>query len=290
MMELSSPTQINLDFYSDIDLRIRNIPFNKVSDALKVSSEEPEGLKKAAKGFEEFFVQFLLSQMRKTVPKNGFLGKSRSTEIFTSMLDEQIAKECARRGNFGIADLIEERMKEEFPERFSEDKNQNQGDTLLREKVTGEKLFLQFFIDPVGIREGYFNDTEGFATPLRGELTSGFGMRNDPITGERAMHYGIDVAAPEGTPVRAIKSGKVIFSGFKKGYGNVVMIKHVDNLISTYAHNSSNIVKSGDEVKKGQVISRVGNTGRSTGPHLHLELNKDGKYIDPLTFFPFLRR
>ncbi len=118
------------------------------------------------------------------------------------------------------------------------------------------------------------------AWPLRGRITSSFGMRWG------RMHYGIDIAASHGTTVRAAASGKVIYSGWKGGYGNTVMIDHGDGVVTLYAHNSSLLVRVGQRVSAGQPIARVGSTGRSTGPHLHFEVRIDGKPQDPLLHLP----
>ena len=125
---------------------------------------------------------------------------------------------------------------------------------------------------------------ESFIAPLKGRITSKFGIRLDPFTHSMKFHSGIDIAAPIGTPVRAAKSGKVIFSGYQEGYGNIVIIKHNNNVISKYAHNSKLLVKKGDYVKQGETISLVGSTGRSTGPHLHFEIRVNNKAVNPSTF------
>ena len=117
--------------------------------------------------------------------------------------------------------------------------------------------------------------------PTEGQVSSNFGWRKDPFTGKKAFHGGIDLAAPEGTPVNACWDGTVIFSGDKGGYGNMVIIEHADGWQSYYGHNSANTVQVGDEVKAGQKIAEVGNTGRSTGPHLHFEIRQDKLAWDP---------
>ena len=119
--------------------------------------------------------------------------------------------------------------------------------------------------------------------PVNGIISSKFGMRLDPFTKHLRFHEGIDIAAPVGTPIRSVISGKVIFSGKIRGYGNIVIIKNGDT-ITKYAHNNINLVKKGDYVEKGDIIAKVGNTGRSTGPHLHFEVVIKDHHIDPLKF------
>ena len=116
---------------------------------------------------------------------------------------------------------------------------------------------------------------------VEGHKTSGFGYRTDPITGERLEHLGLDFSGPVGEPILALADGVVTFSGKNSGYGNLVELEHVDGLRTRYAHNQANLVKRGTRVKKGQAIATLGSTGRSTGPHVHIEVRLDGSPIDP---------
>ncbi len=116
---------------------------------------------------------------------------------------------------------------------------------------------------------------------VEGHKTSGFGYRTDPITGERLEHLGLDFSGPVGEPILALADGVVTFSGRNSGYGNLVELEHVDGLRTRYAHNQANLVKRGTRVKKGQAIATLGSTGRSTGPHVHIEVRLDGSPIDP---------
>ncbi|MCX7792854.1 MAG: peptidoglycan DD-metalloendopeptidase family protein [Thermodesulfovibrionales bacterium] len=121
--------------------------------------------------------------------------------------------------------------------------------------------------------------------PADGAVTSKFGERLHPLTGKWSLHKGIDIAAPYGSPVRAVRDGKVIFSGYTDGYGNLVVIDHGDGILTRYAHNRKNMVKEGDRVKAGDIIAEVGSSGLSTGAHLHFEVFLDDKPIDPERFF-----
>ena len=124
-----------------------------------------------------------------------------------------------------------------------------------------------------------------FLWPIKGRLTSAFGSRISPISNLRRFHCGIDVAASEGTPVRASLDGRVILSGWKDGYGWVVILRHANGYITVYAHNLRNLVLEGDYIKSGRVVSLSGNSGAVTGPHLHFELRK---YLTPLNPLRFL--
>jgi murein DD-endopeptidase MepM/ murein hydrolase activator NlpD len=117
-----------------------------------------------------------------------------------------------------------------------------------------------------------------------GWLSSYYGMRVDPFTGNPAMHKGIDFAGKSGDQVVATAAGIVSWAGERYGYGNLVEIEHGDGIITRYGHNDSLMVKAGDLVTKGQEIALMGNTGRSTGAHVHYEVIKNGQQIDPLPY------
>jgi murein DD-endopeptidase MepM/ murein hydrolase activator NlpD len=128
-------------------------------------------------------------------------------------------------------------------------------------------------------------DTDGIAGdgllwPAPGAVSSGFGIRGN------AHHDGIDIAAPEGTPVRAALDGTVAYVGSLRGYGKVVILTHEGGLTTVYAHNSKNLVNAGTRVHRGTVIASVGQTGRTTGPNLHFEVRKNNLARDPLVYLP----
>ena len=120
--------------------------------------------------------------------------------------------------------------------------------------------------------------------PIRGWVTSGFGFRKSPFTGLREKHEGWDIAARNGSPVRTTADGVVVVEGREYGYGNLVEIDHGYGLVTRYGHNSKHLVKVGDRVKRGQVVVLVGNTGRSTGPHLHYEVLLNGVPVNPKNY------
>ena len=114
-----------------------------------------------------------------------------------------------------------------------------------------------------------------------GWMSSPFGSRVDPFTGRPAWHTGVDFAGKPGSDVIAVAGGVVAFTGERGGYGQLIEIHHGDGLTTRYAHHQEALVRAGDVVKKGQVIAKMGNTGRSTGHHVHFEVLKDGRPIDP---------
>lgn len=120
--------------------------------------------------------------------------------------------------------------------------------------------------------------------PADGWITSSFGFRRSPYSGIYRMHYGIDIAAPYGSAIKAPADGKVILAGYKGGYGRKVILDHGYGVVTVYAHNARVFVKDGDRVKRGDIIATVGSTGSATGPHLHYEVHVDGIPTDPLKY------
>jgi murein DD-endopeptidase MepM/ murein hydrolase activator NlpD len=121
-----------------------------------------------------------------------------------------------------------------------------------------------------------------FINPVIGRLTSRMGFRTDPFTGMWAYHSGVDIANAPGTPVRAVQYGKVVHAGHKGNFGRTVIIQHPEGYRSLYAHLDRILVKKGQVVKQGGIIATLGNSGRSTGPHLHFEIHQMNKILDPL--------
>ncbi|MET0401520.1 MAG: peptidoglycan DD-metalloendopeptidase family protein [Cystobacter sp.] len=138
--------------------------------------------------------------------------------------------------------------------------------------------------------QAYFQDQKSLLAstpsvwPTRGWVTSDFGQRLDPYTAERVGHAGMDIAAQHGKPVAAPSDGTVVFAGLEGGYGNVIVIDHGYGIKTRFGHLSKVLVKAGDRVKRGAQIANVGNTGRSTGPHLHYEVRVNGIPQNPRKF------
>ncbi len=118
----------------------------------------------------------------------------------------------------------------------------------------------------------------------QGLLSSKFGSRIDPFTGKRETHKGIDVAGKEGSIILAVGDGVVTFAGERKGYGNLVELDHGKGYTTRYAHNQDHLVSIGETVRKGQPVALMGSTGRSTGPHVHVEVLRDGKQVNPAKY------
>jgi len=142
------------------------------------------------------------------------------------------------------------------------EKNNGKSNEKVKEKSNGNKLVLSW--------------------PLRGPITSGFGSRNNPLSKGKKFHCGLDIGAEEGASVKAAGDGKVIFSGWKDVYGNMIVIEHENNYLTVYAHNSINFVGENEIVKRGEVIAASGKTGAVTGAHLHFEIRKGVVPLNPL--------
>ena len=117
-----------------------------------------------------------------------------------------------------------------------------------------------------------------------GYVASGYGTRTDPITGRQAVHLGVDFDVPLGSDIQAVAEGVVTYSGVRNGYGNVVEVDHGNGYMTRYAHNSRNLVEVGTRIHVGQIVAKVGSTGRSTGPHCHFEVWLNGRPVNPMAY------
>lgn len=155
------------------------------------------------------------------------------------------------------------------------------GMEVLKETLDDKERELEVFIQDLEERFEYLKGIPDL-WPAEGRLTSTFGNRKNPFGRGVQFHQGIDIANSSGTDIKAAAKGVVIFSGNKAGYGKVIIIDHGNNYSTLYGHNRKLLVKVGDKVEKGQIIAKMGSTGRSTGPHLHFEIHKNGNPINPL--------
>ena len=121
----------------------------------------------------------------------------------------------------------------------------------------------------------------------KGYISSEYGKRKNPITKKIHLHKGVDIAHKMETDIMSLAAGKITYSGKKYGYGNLVEVSHLNGYVTRYAHNNRNLVKVGDLVRKGQIIAKMGSTGHSTGPHVHLEVLKNNKHINPNKFIHY---
>jgi len=191
----------------------------------------------------DVFARILVKELRTSLPEGGWLGGG-PFEAFESLLDEQLAAALAPSLARSLGD------------------------------------------SPPGPRAAPTRSDEGAlagtSSVTEGRVSSGFGLRADPIDGVHRHHDGVDIAAPRGTPIRAARAGRVVRAETVKGYGKLVVLDHGAGLETRYAHCEGIDVEVGDQVEAGSVLGRVGATGRATGPHLHFEARQDGRPIDPV--------
>jgi murein DD-endopeptidase MepM/ murein hydrolase activator NlpD len=141
---------------------------------------------------------------------------------------------------------------------------------ILESMLTSRKLEEQGSLSGLPVKMGY--------------MSSHYGWRKDPINGKTSLHNGLDFAGKSGSDVVAVASGVVTWSGRDAGYGNIVEISHGDDYVTRYAHNKETLVHPGDVVRKGETIALMGSTGRSTGSHVHFEVYKNGRSVDPSSY------
>jgi len=227
---------------------------------------DPEALKAVAQEMEAMFAYELLKAMREASNTSAKGGLGANT--YNSLFDMELSRLIAKRG-LGVQDMLLRGLEK----KTSADAKKVENST----KSTNS-------IEKAGSSTAH-DDLDSAAINVLpvsgGKISSGYGMRRDPFTGTVKFHHGMDVAAPEGSEINPIKPGKVIFSGSKDGYGNMVIIDHGDGFVTKYAHNQTNLVEEGDTVSTNTVLARVGSTGRSTGPHTHFEVSYNGKDLDP---------
>lgn len=254
----------------------------KVPDSIAAGLERPPQpdrgeLKKAAAEFEALFLNQMLTTMRATVDKGDLFHGGAGEEIYTSLLDVELSRSLAQAGGIGLAEML---LRQISP---------SEAGAPLPEPGAGRMLAPERNA-PMGApqRQPVDRDAQApFVFPVKEprRVSSEFGDRVDPITGQTRFHHGIDIAASKGTPVFPAAPGTVVFSGERGGYGNLVEVLHDNGYVTRYGHNEKNLAKEGDRVGPSEPIARVGSTGRSTGPHLHFEVLMNGSAINPYTLY-----
>jgi murein DD-endopeptidase MepM/ murein hydrolase activator NlpD len=223
------------------------------------------------------FISYLLKVMRSTVDSESSDGAlSMGKDIYTDMFDNEIALSIARTRGLGIGDMMYRQMQENG----AEEAHLDQRIELPRTSPAQESIAsLPPSTDAPPQKPSPI--PLALSIPVQGRLTSDYGLRTDPLTGNSEFHEGIDIAAPAGTAINAASSGTVVFAGALGGYGNTVVLEHANGGRTLYAHASQLLVRPGEAVEAGQTIGRVGTTGHSTGPHLHFETLVSGQNVDP---------
>jgi len=249
---------------------------------------DPEAIKAVAKEMEALFAYEMIKAMRETT--NMSSKESLGKDVYMSLFDTELARLITERG-LGLKDML----CKELNRAYTKTKNiPDNTDTKGEVKDQAKKSFstksvrapeqqnYSLSLEKILPKFTETHKEQSYSLPVKGIISSSFGMRKHPIYGDYRFHQGVDIAAPEGTEVHPIRGGKVIFSGEQSGYGNVVIIDHGNGLISKYGHNKVNFVREGEDVDTDTVIALVGSTGKSTGPHLHFEVRYEGESTDPV--------
>ena len=233
-------------------------PFTGNVEALR-GRKDPEAVKAVAKEMESLFVYEMLKVMREASgpSSSGNLG----SDTYTSMFDMELSKVIAKRG-LGLAETLAKGLST---------KAGKTGQAPAQPSPGGQSQNPA----PVSEIKSLLPDVH---SP---HISSGYGMRHDPFSGELKFHHGLDIPAPAGTDVHPVRPGTVLFSGEQSGYGNVVIIDHGNGFTSKYAHNQVNLVQEGEKVDSASIVARVGSTGKSTGSHVHFEVSYEGRNVDP---------
>lgn len=240
-------------------------------------------LREAAQAFEALFMQTLLRQMREAQLEEGFFGQGAGASGYEAIFEDLMARQSAGSSPLGIASLLE-----------------SQWSGTVGTSVDGvEDALRRLGADHAYRAAGRESGGSTFISELRAEarpalpsrrttrgVSSGFGMREDPIDGGRRFHSGVDLPAPAGTPVLAVAPGRVRAVLRHPAYGLHVEIDHAEGWTTRYAHLSEADVQAGQLLHRGQALGKVGATGRTTGPHLHFEAAQGGRQVDPAVAAP----
>jgi len=224
-------------------------------------------LKKVSEEFEAVFIAQLLKVMRETIEDSGLLGGGFGKSIYTELFDQEVSLSLSRKGMLGISNILHQSLSARI----------DGGD----EPESG-KAPVSDRTGPPDAGNNPEEEISDFQLPVRAPVSSAFGMRRDPFSHQAKFHKGLDLAAPEGMKVVPAMEGKIVFAGHMNGYGNIVIVQHANELQTRYGHLGSIAVRVGDSVDSQDILGTVGITGRSTGPHLHFEVIRNGVAVDPL--------
>lgn len=238
-------------------------------------ADRREDLRRAAEEFEALFLQTLVHRMAESQLTDGFFGSATGSSVYEGMFEQFVADELASRSPLGIARMLEAR----WSDGAADETSPAEARSILAVERAG--------VAYRAVMEG------SAAAPARGpavaraagaaadRFSRGFGWGRDPIDGRSRFHGGVDIPAPAGTPVRALAAGRVSEVGDRGGYGLRVEVEHAGEWATTYSHLAGADVVPGQPVARGQRIGAVGDSGRSTGPHLHFETLRGGRKVDP---------
>ena len=233
--------------------------------------------KEAARHFESYLLEYLLNTMQKTVDAwRSDNGGQR--DVYYSIINRNLAETLSQTGKFGIANMMMQHLASSAKKVSPEDLKAPEGPVPLSQPGSALPLHPA---SPMPL-SSTGQEGETLAQPVAGgRISSLFGMRSDPFTGEHRFHRGMDYAVPEGTDVHSVQDGVVEWAGNRGSMGKTVIVRHANGLKTIYGHLSDLGVAEGDTVAAGQTIAQSGHTGRATGPHLHFEVRESGAARDP---------
>jgi murein DD-endopeptidase MepM/ murein hydrolase activator NlpD len=251
---------------------------SRIHAAQSASSAKQKGeLKKAAQEFEAVFIAHMLKVMRETIEESGLLEGGFGKSIYTELFDQEVSLSLAKRGALGISNILERSLSADIGTEGQRDSSSSLYEGLELAPATPSRISPNRF-RRTDEKESEISDLQ---LPVQAPVSSYYGMRKDPFTGHLKFHKGLDLAAPEGMKVVPALPGTVVFAGYENGYGNTVLVQHPDGLQTRYGHLGSINVRVGDAVASQNILGTVGNTGHSTGPHLHFEVIRNGMPVNP---------
>ena len=238
----------------------------QTSSAPAATDAERARVKDLAQQFESMLLSQMLKEMRRGMLSDDEHEEGLGSNTFIDQMDSQLGLALSKTGGLGVADILKR---------------------AIDRQVGGSSPVAPSFASPIAVERPFQGRGQEIETPESGApagpITSNFGWRNDPISGQVKFHSGRDIKMAYGQDVRSAAAGTVTFAGERGGYGMTVEVDHGGGMVTRYAHLSSQAVTVGQTVESGQVIASSGNSGRSTGPHLHFEVLEHGRPVDPDT-------
>ena len=249
------------------------------------SDKQREQVQKAAKNFESFMMGYMFKSMYKSVPKSSFSGSAHVREMFMGLYIDEVSKKDGFGGNGIAQSMLKQYDRYSENAKLTPSKNHKLEDLHASAGIDKQLQTTTHKTNLIPTDASILNDIQNYVQKFGNEISSHFGMRHHPISNTTKFHQGVDIKMTTGTKISSPHAGKVIFAGKKGGYGNFIEIDHGKGITTAYAHLSKIDVKKGDFINENELIGKSGSTGRSTGPHLHFEVKKDGKAINPTQHF-----
>ncbi len=250
--------------------------FFKSSVLPSVSQVGRSGIKEATESFEAIFIKDLLTVMRKATSEGGLFNSGNSGKIYSSMIDTELSKNLAKGRGLGLGQMLLRQLVKDGVTDGPKGMKPLKAEQAFDLKGTGLSE-----LKGAKVVSGDAVKVLKYEMPVEGTVSSNYGMGTHPTGHSNEFHEGMDISTYEGAPVYPAADGEVSYIGKSDRYGNFVEVKHDDGIVSRYANLHSHLVKEGDIVKTSKPFAFVGDSGSSTAAHLHFELLRDGKALDP---------